>query len=65
MKDRIFLSPPHMNGTEMEFINEAFRTRINSIISFGRQIKDNIVNSWEFAKNTEIKLDFKRSLVYN
>lgn len=43
----------------MNSFNEAFRTRINSIISFGRQIKDNIVNSWEFAKNTEIKLDFK------
>ncbi len=39
--------------------NEAFRSRVNSIISFGKQIKENIANSWEFAKNTEIKLDFK------
>ncbi len=43
----------------MNSFNEAFRSRVNSIISFGKQIKDNIVNSWEFAKNTEIKLDFK------
>ena len=43
----------------MNSFNEAFRSRINSIISFGRQIKDNIANSWEYAKNTEIKLDFK------
>lgn len=33
MKDRIFLSPPHMNGSEMEFINDAFRT--NWIAPFG------------------------------
>lgn len=33
MKDRIFLSPPKMNGTEIGFINEAFRT--NWIAPFG------------------------------
>lgn len=43
----------------MNSFNEAFRSRVNSIISFGKQIKDNLSNSWEFAKNTEIKLDFK------
>lgn len=43
----------------MNSFNEAFRSRINSIVSFGRQIRDNISNSWEYAKNTEIKLDFK------
>lgn len=43
----------------MNSFNEAFRSRINSIISFGRQIKDNIASSWEYAKNTEIRLDFK------
>ncbi len=43
----------------MNSFNEAFRSRINSIISFGRQIKDNLANSWEKAKNTEISLDFK------
>lgn len=43
----------------MNSFNEAFRSRINSIISFGKQIRDNISNSWEYAKNTEIKLDFK------
>ena len=39
--------------------NEAFRSRINSIISFGRQVKDSIASSWEKAKNTEITLDFR------
>lgn len=43
----------------MNSFNEAFHSRINSIISFGRQIRDNISNSWEYAKNTEIKIDFK------
>ena len=43
----------------MNSFNEAFRSRINSIISFGRQVKDTIANSWEKAKNTEISLDFK------
>lgn len=43
----------------MNSFNEMFRSRVNSLISFGRQIRDNISNSWEFAKNTEIKLDFK------
>lgn len=43
----------------MNSFNEAFRSRINSIISFGRKIRDNISSSWEYAKNTEIKLDLK------
>ena len=43
----------------MNSFNEAFRSRINSIISFGRQVKDKIANSWEKAKNTEISLDLK------
>lgn len=43
----------------MNSFNEAFRSRINSVISFGKQIKENLANSWEYAKNTEIKLDFK------
>lgn len=43
----------------MNSFNEAFRSRINSIISFGRQVKDSISNSWEKAKNTEITLDFR------
>ena len=43
----------------MNSFNESFRSRINSIISFGRKIRDNISNSWEYAKNTEIKIDFK------
>ncbi|MDD6276412.1 MAG: DegT/DnrJ/EryC1/StrS family aminotransferase [Clostridia bacterium] len=33
MNSRIFLSPPHMNGTEINYINEAFQT--NWIAPFG------------------------------
>lgn len=43
----------------MNSFNEAFRSRMNSIISFGRQVKDSISSSWEKAKNTEISLDFR------
>lgn len=43
----------------MNSFNEAFRSRLNSIVSFGRQVKENISNSWEKARNTEITLDFK------
>lgn len=43
----------------MNSFNDAFRSRINSIISFGRQVKENIANSWEKAKNTEITFDFR------
>lgn len=43
----------------MNSFNEAFRSRMNSIVSFGRQIKENISSSWERAKNTEISLDFR------
>jgi len=39
--------------------NDTFRSRINSVISFGRQISENIANSWEKAKNTEITFDVK------
>lgn len=46
----------------MNSFNEAFRSRINAVISFGRKVNDTITSSWEKAKNTEITLDF-RSLV--
>lgn len=38
--------------------NNAFKSRLNAIISFGKQVKENIANSWEKAKNTEISFDF-------
>lgn len=38
--------------------NNAFKSRMNAVISFGRQVKENIANSWEKAKNTEISFDF-------
>lgn len=43
----------------MNSFNEAFRSRFNSVISFGKQVKDSLANSWEKAKNTEISLDFR------
>lgn len=39
--------------------NNSLKSRFNSIISFGRQVRDNIAQSWENAKNTNIELDFK------
>ncbi len=36
MSNRIFLSPPHMNGTEMNFVNEAFET--NWVAPFGANL---------------------------
>lgn len=38
--------------------NNSFKSRMNAIISFGRQVRDNISQSWEKAKNTEITFDF-------
>lgn len=38
MKERIFLSPPYMNGTELNYINEAFQT--NWIAPSGSNIPD-------------------------
>jgi len=43
----------------MNSFNEAFRSRVNSVVAFGRQVRDNIASSWERAKNTEITIDFK------
>lgn len=43
----------------MNSFNESFRSRVNSIVNFGRQVRDNIANSWEKAKNTEITIDFR------
>ena len=39
--------------------NEAFKSRMNAVISFGRKVRDNIAQSWETAKNTEISFDVK------
>ena len=38
--------------------NDSFKSRMNAVVSFGRQMKDNIVQSWDKAKNTEITFDF-------
>ncbi len=38
--------------------NNSLKSRFNTIISFGKQVKDNIAQSWENAKNTNIEFDF-------
>lgn len=38
--------------------NNSLKSRFNSVISFGRQVKENIAQSWENAKNTNIEFDF-------
>ena len=38
--------------------NNSLKSRFNSVISFGRQVRDNIAQSWENAKNTNIEFDF-------
>lgn len=37
--------------------NNAIKSRVNSAVSFGRQVRDNISSAWEQAKNTEITFD--------
>jgi len=37
--------------------NEAIKSRLNSVVSFGRRVKDNVANWWEMAKNTEVTFD--------
>ena len=48
--ERIFLSPPHMGGEELEFINEAFDS--NYIAPLGPQVD---VFEKEFAEYVGIK----------
>ena len=37
--------------------NNAIKSRLNSVVSFGRRVKDNVSNWWEQAKNTEVTFD--------
>ena len=37
--------------------NSAIKSRLNSVVSFGRRVKDNVSNWWEQAKNTEVTFD--------
>ncbi len=37
--------------------NEAIKSRLNSVVSFGRRVRDNMANWWEQAKNTEVTFD--------
>ncbi len=42
----------------MNSFNNSFKSRMNAVVSFGRQVRDNIAQSWDKAKNTEITFDF-------
>ena len=47
------------DGEEHEVEVDGFDDKGNAVISFGRQVRDNIAQSWETAKNTEISFDLK------
>lgn len=53
-KGKMFMSAVVGN---INSFNESIRSRLNSVVSFGRQVKDNVANWWEMAKNTEITFD--------
>lgn len=39
--------------------NEAFKSRLNSIVSFGKKVTSNVLGSIEKVANTEIKFNFE------
>lgn len=53
-KGKVFIST--IVGSVNSF-NNSLKSRLNSIVSFGRQTRDNIVSFWEKSKNTEISFD--------
>ena len=44
--------------------NEAIKARLNSVVAFGRRVKDNVANFWTQAKNTEITFDLSELTRY-
>jgi len=38
-------------------VNSSMSSRLNSIVSFGRRMKENVSNAWTLAKNIEIHVD--------
>lgn len=53
-KGKIFVS------TLVGSMNSTLSTRLNSIVSFGRRVKENTNNFWQMANNTEINFDMTR-----
>lgn len=53
-KGKMFMSAVVGN---INSFNSAIKSRLNSVVSFGRQVRDNVANWWEQAKNTEITFD--------
>ena len=45
-------------------INSALSARLNSVVSFGRRMKERTTDFWSMANNTEINLDMNRIANY-
>lgn len=43
----------------MNSFNNSFKSRMNAVINFGKQVRENLAQSWEKAKSTEISFDFQ------
>lgn len=54
-KGKMFMSAVVGN---INSFNEAIKSRLNSAVSFGKRVRDNVSNWWEQAKNTEVSFDF-------
>ena len=37
--------------------NDAIKARLNSVVSFGKQVRDNVTGLWQQARNTEVSFD--------
>ena len=53
-RGRMFMSAVVGN---INSFNESMKSRLNSVVSFGRRVKDNVANWWEMAKTTEVTFD--------
>lgn len=53
-KGKMFMSA--VVGNINAFNNE-LKSRVNSVVSFGRKVRDNVNNWWQMAKSTEITFD--------
>lgn len=53
-KGKMFMSAVVGN---INSFNNAIKSRLNSVVSFGKRVRDNVSNWWEQAKNTEISFD--------
>lgn len=53
-RGRMFMSAVVGN---INSFNNAIKSRLNTVVSFGRQVRDNVANWWEMAKTTEVTFD--------